>query len=313
MPSTLRFVGLTLVAMTVLPAVGMSAAPPAPATLSAKIEVWQRKSPAAASGVEGRKDVRSFDLDALPSVETRRPDIQYAGSFSYRGVALRTLIERYAPPPEVDLALLHFANGMQVPFAFRDARLAKALDLFIAREMRPAPGAPFQKGRFPSISRAREGFVDVRPILFGANKLVVSQVAHPLVPVEAQAVFSPWMHLDSLTGIELVSSRAYYAQFDVDSDPGVRAGYRLFTQSCQFCHGARGVGAAFGWDFVQPVAIYSYHDELNLFYHVKYKPLDATARGLQMPALSYMTEQDAASIWRWLRAIATHPMPSYAP
>jgi hypothetical protein len=220
------------------------------ATPSATIDVWQRK---ASSGAAGRKDVKALDLDALSVSEIRRPDIQYGGWFSYRGVALQTLIDRYAAPPEADLALLHFANGMQVPYAFRDAALVKQLDLFVARGMRPAPGAPFATGSFPSISRPREGFVDVRPITFGANKLVVSGRAHPAVPKEAEPTFSPWMHVDSLTGIELVSSKAYYAQFDVDASADVRAGLRIYTQTCQFCHGARGVGAAFGWDFVEPI------------------------------------------------------------
>ena len=42
-------------------------------------------------------------------------------------------------------------------------------------------------------------------------------------------------------------------------------------------------------------------------------PLDASARGIQMPALSYMTEDEARSIWLWLKAVATHPLAAYAP
>jgi mono/diheme cytochrome c family protein len=289
----------------------IASAPSAAATPdAAKIEVWQRKG---SSGSPTRKGVQSFDLDALSTVEIRRADLQYHGWFSYRGVMLQALIDRYAPPPDVDLALLHFANGMQVPYAFRDADFVRRTDAFVARSIRPAPGLPFAAGRFPAISRAREGFVDVRPITFGANKLVVGDAAHPAVAPEARSTFSPWMHVDSLTGIELVSSKAYYAQFDVDASADVHAGYRLFTETCQFCHGARGVGAAFGWDFVAPVPIYSYRGSKNLFYHVKYKPLDASAKGQLMPALSHMSEQDATNVWRWLRAVATQPMPGYAP
>jgi len=290
--------------MTILPSLGADAEP------SAKIDVWQRQGPSRAGG---RKETRSIDLDAVPHVETRRLDLQYGGWFSYRGVSLQSLLDSYGVPPGADLALLHFANGMQVPYPFRDAALVKQLNVFVARAIGSAPGLPFATGKFPSISRAREGFVDVRPIAFGANKLVVGDRTHPAVPKEAQATFSPWMYVDSLTGIELVSAKAYYAQFDVDATPDVRAGYRLFTESCQFCHGARGVGAAFGWDFVEPVPVYTYRGKKNLFYHVKYKPLDAAAQGLQMPALSHLSEQDATSVWRWLRAIATHPMVSYAP
>jgi mono/diheme cytochrome c family protein len=280
-----------------------AAAPPA------RLEIWQRDT--GGPQKEPRRDVRSIDLDALPLVEVRLMDVQYGGQFVYRGVRVQTLIERYDPPRAVDLALLHFANGMQIPLAFRESALVERLDLFVARQMRPSPGEPFVTGQFPRIDRARAGFVDVRPIEFGANKLVVGRREHPAVPEATQGIFSPWMYVDSLVGIELVSSAAYYAQFDVDPDPGVRAGLALYEQSCQFCHGARKVGAAFGWDFVEPVAVYSYRGARNLFYHVKYKPLDATAKGLMMPALSHLSEQDATSVWQWLRAIATRPMPPY--
>jgi len=32
-----------------------------------------------------------------------------------------------------------------------------------------------------------------------------------------------------------------------------------------------------------------------------------------MPALSYMSEEEARSIWVWLKAVATHPLAPYAP
>jgi mono/diheme cytochrome c family protein len=298
----------SLVAASILLAAARALAEP-----GLPVEVWLRKPAAKGDPTATRKDVKSIDLDALPLAEARRADLQYGGWFTYRGVKLQTLIDRAGAPPDVDLALLHFGNGMQVPYAFRDAELARRLDLFVARQMQPAPGAPFATGRFPPISRAREGFVDVRPITFGGNKLVVAERAHPAVPADVQATFSPWLYVDSLTGIELVSSKAYYAQLDVSANPAERAGFQLYTQSCQFCHAARHVGASFGWDFVEPVALYTYRGKANLFYHVKYKPLDASAKGLLMPALSHMTEQDATSIWRWLRAVATTPMPAYAP
>jgi hypothetical protein len=32
-----------------------------------------------------------------------------------------------------------------------------------------------------------------------------------------------------------------------------------------------------------------------------------------MPAMSFMSEDDAALLWRWLQAVATRPMPAYTP
>ena len=74
------------------------------------------------------------------------------------------------------------------------------------------------------------------------------------------------------------------------------------------------MGARFGWDFVEPTPIYSYRKPTrNLFLHVAYKPLDAAERGLMMPAMKFMSEADTALLWQWLKAVATKPMPAYAP
>jgi mono/diheme cytochrome c family protein len=90
-------------------------------------------------------------------------------------------------------------------------------------------------------------------------------------------------------------------------------GLAVFQQSCQFCHGVRKVGAKFGWDFVDPTPIWSYHKPpKTLFLHVAYKPLDAAERGLMMPAMSFMSQDDAALLWQWLKAVATNPMAAYA-
>ena len=271
----------------------------------------RKPGPAPAGEVAGRDRLQVVNIDSLPLIEAKRIDVQYHGAFTYRGVDLETLIARYAPPATADLALLHFANGMQVPVAIRDADAMRRLSPFLARAMRLGPRAPLRLGRFPNISRPRSGFADVRPIIFAGNKLVVADDGHPDVPPEARSALSPWQQADSLTGIEFVSRGAYYAQFDVD--PEAKAGHRLFTQSCQFCHGVRRVGAAFGWDFVEPSAIYEHRGQRTLFHHIKYKPLDASARGLLMPALSYMTEDDARAIWLWLRAVGTRPLRPYAP
>ena len=76
-------------------------------------------------------------------------------------------------------------------------------------------------------------------------------------------MLSPWAEVDTLTGIEFVSRAAYYAQFDVDPDPAVKAGEQLSTQSCQFCHGVRQTGAGFGWDFVDPTPVADYRGARN--------------------------------------------------
>lgn len=311
--SNAPLLALTIGLLAQLAPVPRASAAPA-AVDGSEIEIWVRKpgpATAASDSASIRREV--VKLDSLPLVEAKRVDIQYHGAFTYRGIEIRSVIDRYHPPEGVDLALLHFANGMQIPLALRGDDLAKpsASAPFLARAMQMQPRGPMRVGRFPGVSRPRSGFVDVRPITFAGNKVVVSDDRHPDIPAAAQGVLTPWQQADSLTGIELVSRAPYYAQFDVD--PAAKGGHKLFTQSCQFCHGVRKVGAAFGWDFAEPTPIYEYRGERNLFHHIKYKPLDASARGLLMPALSYMTEEDAQAIWLWLKAVGTKPLRPYAP
>ena len=202
---------------------------------------------------------------------------------------------------------------MAVPLPFRDAAVMKRLDPFIARGMETHAKGPVRAAFFTDIRR-KGATEDPRPIVFSGNKLVVAVLWHPAVAAAAQPAFSPWRHVDTLTSIELVASRPYYGQFDVGGGAWAERGLALFKESCQFCHGVRKVGARFGWDFVEPTPIYSYRKPTrNLFLHVAYKPLDAAERGLMMPAMRFMSEDDAALLWQWLKAVATKPMPAYAP
>jgi hypothetical protein len=52
---------------------------------------------------------------------------------------------------------------------------------------------------------------------------------------------------------------------------------------------------------------------VSLYYHVKYRAQDAPARGLMMPALSFVSEKDAADVLVWLRALAARPLKEYLP
>jgi mono/diheme cytochrome c family protein len=314
----LIFAPLVSPLLAVLAAVPSSAgairsATPREATVApATIDIWVRR-PGAADPATARDRARQISLDQIALHDVQRVDVQYHGAFTYRGVELAALIDGFGPPASADLALLHFANGMQIPFVFRDTELVQRLAPFVARGMRLGPDRPMQIGRFPKVSRAAASVRDPRPIVFYGNKLVVADTGHPDVPPAHRAVLSPWALADTLVGIEFVSRAAYYAQFDVDQDPQVKEGERLYTQSCQFCHGVRQTGAAFGWDFVDPTPIADYRQGRNFFLHVAYKPQDSVARGLRMPALSYMSEDEAKSLWLWLRAVADRPLRPYRP
>jgi mono/diheme cytochrome c family protein len=263
-----------------------------------------------------RATVQRVDVDSLALATVSHADVQSGGTWFCRGIPLGSLIAAYAPPASVDLALLHFANGMTVPLPFRDPRVMARLDPLIARAMSARRDGDLRPGTFPPLAGAPLGG-EVSPE--ARNRLVVNERWHPDVSEHALAKFTPWQHVDTLVGIELVDGSAYYGRLDVSGSSAVRAGGRLFRESCQFCHAARGVGGNLGWDFIEPEPIYSdgwfrhfrstsdddsgYRDPAtSLYAHATFRVPGSAGR--LMPALRYLTPDDARSLWLWIRAIA---------
>lgn len=305
---------MPLALSTVLPVVVLlggvaTAAPPGQGNV---VELWVRGTAAQVGDDTPRARTQTVDLDQLALVTANRFDAQYAQSRLYRGVPLELVLDGFHPEPPLDLAILHFANGMAVPLPFRDAAIMKRLSPFLARGMALHRNEAIATGQFPSLPK-RLARADARPISFAGNKLVVAGWWHPELGDKVKPIFSPWSHVDTLVSVEFVESAPYYKQFDVDADPGVQRGLAIYRQTCQFCHGARKVGARFGWDFVEPMPVYTYRKEMNLLYHVSYRPIDAAERGLMMPSLKFMSREQAAELWQWLRAIGTKDMPKYQP
>jgi mono/diheme cytochrome c family protein len=254
------------------------------------------------------------DLDELPLVDVRRYDAVYRRDLAFRGVSLPTLLASLSPPASSDLALLHFANGMAIPLPFRDLKVIARLDPWIARSCRTKNDVKLPTGTFPSLTRKNSIYLDVPTTKFVGNKVVVAERWHPALPESAKDVFSPWQHADSLVGVEFIQSRPYYDQFDVGSAPDAKAGFEIFKQTCGFCHGARKVGAKFGWDMVEPLPLYQYRPSgRRLHDHVAFRPFDAVNRNVMMPALKFMSQEDAGKVWLWLKAIGTTPLRPYAP
>jgi mono/diheme cytochrome c family protein len=276
------------------------------------VDVWVRGATPEQGGAPAQLRARRVDLDRAGSTKAERYDAQYDRVALYQGVPVRTLLKGFESDQTLDLAILHFANGMAVPLAFRDRTTMGRLEPFVARAHASSAREPLTAS-FPPIRK--EGAVpDPRPTQFSGNKLVVADLWHPDVTTATGAVFSPWARVDTLVSVELVSAASYYAQFDVTTEPLVQRGLALFRANCQFCHGARHVGASFGWDFVDAPTIYDAQGSAaNLYHHIAYRPRNATELGLLMPALGSLTEEDAGYLQRWLQAVATRPMPAYVP
>ena len=253
---------------------------------------------------------KQVELSSLGLSDIEHMDVQYEGSFRFRGVSLRKLIDAYNPPNTVDTALLRFKNGMIIAMPLRDEAAWSKLDPIVAVAIHADDSKP--PTTLPNISRRVEDYVDVRAITFSGNKIVVKDRWHSQVPAAMSDVFSPWTQADTLVAIEFVHNVAYLRQFNPDPSQG--AGHDLFSQTCVFCHGARKVGASFGWDFVKHYDMYKYTESgRRLFHHMKYRATSETYRGALMPALKFVTEDQAEKLWLWLRAIGTQQQPRYTP
>lgn len=252
------------------------------------------------------------ELSSFPSEVKELADPQYDGARRwYRGVALQTVLERTPPGPGVDLALLHFQNGMVIPVPFQDPEVMKKLGVFVALETaHDGPDAGFV-GTFEPAAKPGAQKTDRRPLRFDGNKLVVPSAWHPMVTAKASATFNPWRFADSLVAIEYVDEAAWYGQFDLSA--ATRAGAASFRGRCQFCHGARKVGASYGWDFVEPYPIFKHRQPGSLLLHTKYRELDAAERGLMMPAFAEITAPEVDGLWQWLEAIGTQGVKPYRP
>jgi len=274
------------------------------------IDLWTRTPGQYGRGTEvTRTRVSSVRIDRMPLQEGELIDAQYGVRRRYRYVRIEELIRRYGPPSEADTALLHFANGMAVPLPFRSVAVMQRLRPSLAWQVQ-IDGAWTRV--FPQISKTDAYYFDVRPTQFAGNKIVVSELWHPSLRAETEKAFSPWRHANALTGIEFVQDRAFMAQFA--AGPNVIDGARVYGDVCRFCHGARKEGAQFGWDFVEPIPISEYKKrDTSLYYHVKYRVVDATARGILMPALPFLIERDATDLLAWVRALAAQPLGTYAP
>lgn len=282
----------------------------AKAPAGASIEIFVRKagSPHAWASVH-KEGAKRFELARQALADVRHADVQYDARLELRGIRLGALLDLYKPPATVDLALLHFANGMTVPLPFRDADVMTKLDPFIAtavmEEGKPQP--------LPQLRRKVENYADVKDLTFNGNKLSVAARFHPEIGWERAAEFSPWAFVDTLLAIELVKSEAYYKQLLVDDTPEVAAGLGVFRMGCQSCHGTRRMGGHLGTDFVEPKPVTQRVAVGRLLFHVLYRSASEMEAGARMPAIGFLNEDDARKLFVWLKVVGDKPLRPYAP
>ncbi|MBI1946780.1 MAG: cytochrome c [Deltaproteobacteria bacterium] len=286
------------------PALLLLLATGAPPPATDGVAVWRRP----ATGAKPAPVVVGWSSLKLEERTTR--DVQLGVERSYRGVTLKALLLAAAQrTPSEDTALLHFKNGMVVPVPLDEATLGR-LDLFVARVVKDGTGAFVE--RFDNVVHERSPWMEQRAITFGTNKLVAKDAFHPGLAA-GTTKFTPWAHVDTLTGVELVNAAALNQTMRVSSDARVLQGLGVFEQRCQYCHGVRGTGASFGWDFVKPIPVHTWRDAESLLYHVKFRKLAGAEQGLLMPPQPDTTIDEVRALWEWMKAVSANELRPYAP
>jgi len=272
-----------------------------------KVEVWTRKPGIYASVPNPDKgDLTTADLTSVASKPRLIMDAQYEKKIKIKGTTLAALLAKRSRPAGADMILLHFKNGMIIPISGSAAEKCVTIAHSIESDGK-------WTSSFPAVTRPDKSEREIKSILFTGNKAIYTCAKYLAPPSRTAPKISPWLHTDSLVGIEFAVMDAYYAQFDAGKTMAPMHGKDVFLARCQFCHGIRQVGARSGWDFVEPLPAYERRPAPVLENHVKYPKAYAAEMGLRMPHQRDVTEAEIKDLWSWLEAVVKNKTKPYKP
>lgn len=270
---------------------------------SVVIEMWLKK-PGTTTLNAAKGNLKSLNLVGLKYDELESYDLQYEKQVKVRGFHVRDLLSLYKPMPEnVDVLNLVTKNGMIVPISI--ARLRKDVQVFIAIEI-------LRDGKwsrdFPESVRPRENDAKEVPVKFAGNKIVVGKNWRA-----TDTGFTPWRHMDSLSGIEFIESTAYNAQFQNPAKPNSELRGRLaFLAHCQYCHGIGQVGASRAPDLSNLVKALGKDAPEKILAQVR-APGSNGLYPHAMPAQQDFSAKDAKELAEWLDSVRGAPLAPYEP
>lgn len=293
-----RLLPLLLAALTLAPSASSSAAPEPPGERQVRLT---RRAPGPAHRPLHAATI-VVDLDALTQ-ETRTVLDHRGQSLTVQGVPLSSLLAKAPKDPVVDAVRLRFKNGTEVLLPLARAPM---LDVFIARRLKHSDQAAFTTD-FDPVPLGEASWRSPRSLVFSGNRVFATA---PAEPPQGRG-FSPWGFVDTLVEVELVHEASWQQVFDVT--PETRVGRDVWRARCQTCHGARGAGASFGWDFVQPLPLSTWRTPEGLFTHVRAHKLEAAQLGLAMPPQPDVTREETDALHAWMSALTTTTLRPYAP
>ncbi len=267
------------------------------------LDMWLRR-PLTAGNTNPKGNLMSLDIKGLTPEILESYDIQYERDVKVRGFHLRNLLGLMKPIPEnVDIMLLHTRNGMIVPISI--ARLRSDIQVFVALEI-------WRDGKwtseFPTSVRIATNAKNEVPTTFVGNKVVVGQEWRA-----TETGFTPWRHIDSLTGVEFVESAAYFDQFQNKKKPKTGLEGRLaFIIHCQYCHGVKGLGATRAPEMtalvqrLEPKAWSKIYDQVQ-------NPASGGAYPHFMPKQKDFSKKNAKGLVSWITSMRDGELSPYEP
>jgi len=242
------------------------------------------------------------NLDTVPS-ETRTVLDHTGKTLTVQGVSLQTLIDKAPKDSVVDAARLRFRNGTEVVVPFDRLPM---LDVFVARRLKHSDQAPFTTD-FDNVPLGQGSWRSPRSLVFTGNRVFV---AAPAEPPRGRG-FSPWGFLDSLVEVELIHDASWQQVFQVSDETST--GRDVWRARCQTCHGVRGAGASFGWDFVNPLPLSTWRTPDGLYTHVRAHKIEAAQLGLAMPPQPDVSRDETDALHAWMTVLAKKPLAPYTP
>jgi mono/diheme cytochrome c family protein len=211
-------------------------------------------------------------------------DVQDGYEHNLRGVSLADLIARARAPKTVDAVVFTYSDGMVVPVRLDQKDEVNAI--FVALEH----------------GNVRDQFTTTYTLHDG-SELPCPKIVYGRKVKE----YSTWIYPAALSSIRLVNWRAYEAYLAQPTRQlPDRTGWPIYLAHCQNCHGIGGLGAKRGPDFLTDMEAYRRIPPFAVTDVSQHPSLHEKVKGFaegKMPVLTQVSNQDIATLWRWLHAI----------